>query len=315
MKFAIGPHDLPVGPLTKGLKAVFMKAYDNAKEKSLVSRIATVVKSDSDSEDYSWLGAAPMVREFLGSRQAKDLANFNYNIRNKTWENTLGIKRTDFEDQKMGMISTRIEDLAVKAAEYPEKLLMEFLTSALGSAAAPYLCYDGQGLFDTDHPTPVGGSANQDNKDAGALAIATLWAGIAKMQGYRDDNNEILGMKPDVLLVEPCLEQTARELLEVNGAATSTTAAAVLARKGIEVEVSPYLWSTDTVANGNWFLLDTKHPIKGVVFQQRTAIEFGSLKEDSESGFMLDEFLFGTRARYNVGSGFWPAIYGNAGAG
>ena len=312
---AFGPMDLPAGPLTKGLKAIFMKAYDEAKAASIVPRICTVIPSDSDSEDYSWLGATPGVREFLGEREARDLANFNYNIKNKTWENTIGVKRTDLEDNKLGMLKIRIQDLAIKAARYPEQLACEFLTAAKSSAAWPYLCYDGQGLFDTDHPTPEGGAANQDNKDGATLAIATLWLGINKMQSYRDENNGVLHMSPDVLLVEPCLEQTARELVEDAGTATTTTAAKVLSKKGIEVLVSPYLWSTDTVANGNWFLLDSKAPVRGVIFQDRSPIEFGSLERNSESGFMREEYVYGTRSSYAVGAGFWPAIYGNAGAG
>jgi phage major head subunit gpT-like protein len=311
---AFGPMDLPAGPLTKGLKAIFMKAYNEAREKSIISRIATVVPSDSDSEDYSWLGATPAVREFLDERQAKDLANFNYNIKNKTWENTIGVKRTDLEDNKLGMLQLRIKELAIKAAMYPEQLACEFLTGALGSAAWPYLCYDGQGLIDTDHPAPVGGSA-QDNREGTTLAIATLWLGISTMLNFRDDSNNILGMNPDILLVEPCLEQTARELVEVTGSATTTTAASVLQKKGIEVIVSPYLFSTTTVANGNWFLIDSKCPVRPLVLQERSAIEFGSLEKDSESGFMREVYYYGTRTRYNVGSGFWPAIFGNAGAG
>lgn len=311
---AFGPMDLPAGPLTKGLKAIFMKAYDEARKDSILSRIATTVPSDSDSEDYSWLGAAPAVREFLSERQAKDLANFNYNIKNKTWENTIGVKRTDLEDNKLGMLQLRIKELAIKAAKYPEQLAMEFLTGALGSAAWPYLCYDGQGLIDTDHPAPVDGSA-QDNREGSALAIDKLWLGIATMACFRDDNNTPLGIKPDILLVEPFLEETARELVEDRGAATTTTAAAVLKNKGIEVLVSPFLYSTTTVANCNWFLIDSTKPVRPLIYQERMPIEFGAQEQDSESGFMREVYYYGTRARYNVGSGYWPTIFGNAGAG
>jgi len=205
--------------------------------------------------------------------------------------------------------------LAVKAAAYPEQLAMEFLTSALGSAAWPYLCYDGQGLIDTDHPAPVGGSA-QDNREGSTLAIATLWVGITTMANFRDDNNGMLGISPDILLVEPYLEETARELVEDRGASTNTTAGAVLQKKGIEVLVSPYLWSsTASVANGNWFLIDSKKPVRPLIYQVRSPVEFGSLEKDSENGFMREVYYYGTRARYNIGSGYWPTIFGNAGAG
>jgi phage major head subunit gpT-like protein len=260
------------------------------------------------------LGAVPGVREFLGERQARDLSAFNYNIKNKEWENTLGIKRTDIEDQKLGMVATRVRDLAVQAARYPEQLLMEFLAAAALSDAAPYLCYDAGGLFDNTHPAPdMVGGAVQDNLDGSALAIATLWAGIAKMQSFRDDKGNIIGCTPDVLLVEPCLEETALELCAKWQAGSAQMAA--LASKGIDVLVSPYLYSTVTVANGNWFLLDTKRVVKPLILQERSPIEFGSLEADSESGFLRGEYYYGTRARYNVGAGFWPAIIANIGAG
>jgi phage major head subunit gpT-like protein len=310
---AIGVGDLPVGPRTKGLKALFMKAYGEALDKGIRNRICSVIKSDSDSEDYSWLGAVPKVREFLGERQAKDLANFNYNLVNKTWENTLGVKRSDLEDQKLGMISIRVRELAEEAARYQDELCMTFLTNSLASAAAPYLCYDGQGFFDADHPAPsmIGGVV-QNNKDASALAIATLWAAVAKMRAFRDDTGRILNLAPDLLLVEPCLEQTARELLaEVTGSAQSKA----VSELGLELEVSPYLTSTSTVANGNWFLACTKRVVKPLIFQERTPVEFSSLEGESDSGFIRDQYMFGTRARYNVGAGAWFTIVGNSGAG
>lgn len=311
--FAIGPGDLTVGPLTKGLKAIFKKSYGEALKSGFASKICTVVKSESDSEDYSWLGAVPKIREFLGERQAKDLANFNYNIRNKTWENTLGIKRTDIEDQKLGMITMRVQELAQEAARYPDELAATFLTNALGSAAAPYLCYDGQGFIDTDHPAPTMiGGAVQANRAGTALASATLWAAIAAMRMYRDDTGRILNIHPNLLLVEPCLEQTSRELL---ADFTGSAASKAIGDLGLELEVVPYLYSTTIVANGNWFLCATKGVVKPLILQQRSPIEFGSLEKDSDSGFIRDEYLFGTRARYNIGAGPWFTIYGNAGAG
>ncbi|OYV99481.1 MAG: hypothetical protein B7Z62_00325 [Deltaproteobacteria bacterium 37-65-8] len=308
----IGPGDLPAGPLTKGLKAVFMRAYKLYSEASIVNRICTMSPSASDSEDYSWMGAVPKIREYLGERQVKDLANFNYNIRNKTWENTLGVRRSDVEDGKLGMVKLRIEQMAQEAARHKEEAVMTYLTNALGSETAAYYCHDGGPFFYGSHPSPSDGSGVQDNKEASALAIATLWVAITRMRSFKDDTGRVLGMAPDLLLVEPCLEQTALELLAV---ITASAQSAALAKLSIDVEVSSYLYSTGTVANGNWFLCDTKGLVKPVILQDRCAVEFGSLEKDSEQGFMRDEYIYGTRARWNVGSGFWPAIVGNAGAG
>lgn len=316
MAIGIGPGDLPAGPLTKGLQVIFQQAYDSAMAASILPRICTIVSSNSDSEDYSWLGDVPQVREFLGERQARDLANFNYNIRNKTWENTLGIKRSDLEDQKFDMINMRIRGLAEEAARYKEQLVMEFLTGALGSAAAPYLCYDGQGLIDTDHPAPSDlDGAVQSNRAGTALASATLWVAITAMRSFQSDTGRVLNASPDLLVVEPCLEQTARELLCGFGTTGVSATAKVIADLGIDLHVSPYLYSTATAANGNWFLMDTKSLVKPVIFQEREAVEFGALEATSDTGFLRDQYIYGTRARYNVGAGAWFRLYGNAGAG
>ncbi len=312
---AFGPNDLPIGPLMKGLKAIFMQAYGDALKSTLVERICTVVKSDSDSEDYPWLGAVPKVREFLGERQAKDLANFSYNIKNKTWENTLGVKRTDMEDNKLGMLRMRVQELAQEAARYRDELAGAFLVGAAASDAYPYLCYDGTGLFDTAHPatSDIGGAA-QDNLDASALAIATLWEAISRMRMFKDDTGRVLGIEPDLLLVEPCLEQTARELIPPADGARVSAQTAVMANLGIDVMVSPYIYTTGTVANGLWFLMSTKRVVRPLIFQDRMAVEFGSLEADSDAGFIRDEYLFGTRARYAVGAGAWFTAIANGGA-
>jgi phage major head subunit gpT-like protein len=294
-----------------------MKAYTYYIQQGLAGRICSVVPSDSDSEDYSWLGAVPGVREFVTERQLKDLSHFNQNIRNKTWENTLGVKRSDVEDMKLGMLKLRIEQLAEKAARYPGQLAVAYLLGALGSAAAPYLCYDGQGYFDTDHTAPNivgGGGAVQVNKFTSALAIATLWAAIAAMRAFQDDRGEVMGLEPDLLLVEPSLEQIARELIPPKNASVGNAQSAVMQSMGIDVEVAPGLYSTATVANANWILMCTKGVIKPIILQQRKALEFGSLEDKSESGFMRDEWAYGTRARYNVGAGPWFLAIGNSGA-
>lgn len=314
---AFGPGDLPAGPLTKGLKSVFMQAYNEASQASLINRICTVVKSDSASEDYPWLGAVPSVREFVGEREAKDLANFNFNITNKEWENTLGIKRTDIDNQKFGMVTLQIQQLAQEAANYKERLVLEFLSGALTTQAAPYLCYDGQGLFDNDHPPPNSPAAGtQDNLGGTALAAASLWAGIAAMRSFTNDVGRPIGCVPDLLLVEPCLEQTAKELLTPWGSGLGGSAAtAVLANYGIDVVVCPSLYTTGTVANGNWILMDTKRVVKPLIFQERTPIEFTALERESDSGFWRNQYVYGTYASYNVGAGAWFACYGNIGAG
>ena len=64
---------------------------------------------------------------------------------------------------------------------------------------------------------------------------------------------------------------------------------------------------TDT---NNWYLLATKRKLKPIVFQQRVPVKFDSLEGASETGFMRDKYVYGVRARYNVGYGLWQNAYG-----
>lgn len=322
MSVGAGTADLPVGPLTKGLKAIFMQAYGEALKTSVLSKIATRVQSDSDSEDYPWLGAVPKMREFVGERQAKDLSNFNYNIKNKEWENTIGVKRSDIEDNKLGMLKMRIQELAQEAARYPEELALTMLKNALANpTVATYACYDGQGFFDTDHPAPnIIGGAPQDNLDAVALTYVNFWAAVHKMQLYQDDTGRYLNVLPNVLLVEPHLQETALEIAHSKFNVDTTNANVAMKDNmattlDIEVIATPYLYTTATAANCSWILMDTRGVVKPLIYQDRTKVEFGSLEKESDTGFTRSIFQFGTRKRFNIGFGPWFRAYGSTGAG
>ena len=61
-----------------------------------------------------------------------------------------------------------------------------------------------------------------------------------------------------------------------------------------------------------WFLLDTKQPVKPLVWQTRVPYTFTTIMKDDDRGvFLRDEYLFGIRARVNAGFGFWQCAYGS----
>jgi len=62
-----------------------------------------------------------------------------------------------------------------------------------------------------------------------------------------------------------------------------------------------------------WYLLDTSKPLKPFIFQERTKPEFANHTDPLKSDrvFMLDKFLYGTRARGNAGYGFYEMAFGS----
>nr|WP_321466757.1 Mu-like prophage major head subunit gpT family protein [uncultured Desulfobulbus sp.] len=76
--------------------------------------------------------------------------------------------------------------------------------------------------------------------------------------------------------------------------------------------------NTTSVSNvqsgsGNpWFLLDTRRPLKPIIFQDRKKPQFVLLnRETDENVFMSKKFLYGADSRCNVGFGFWQMAFGS----
>ncbi|TCP43359.1 Mu-like prophage major head subunit gpT family protein [Rhodovulum marinum] len=60
-----------------------------------------------------------------------------------------------------------------------------------------------------------------------------------------------------------------------------------------------------------WYLLDTSRAVRPLIFQEREPYTFESKTDLSDDNvFMNNEFLYGVRARANVGFGLWQLAYG-----
>ena len=290
--------------LEAGLKTVFFEAYDAAVGDW--ERIATVVPSEQDSETYAWLGSVPRMREFKDERLPAGLLEHGYTIKNKTWEASMAVDRAAIEDDLYGQIKLRVQGLAREAKRHVDELVFALLATGFAS-----VCHDGQYFFDTDHSE--GESGTQSNKGTAALAAASLQDAITAMMKFKGDKGKPLGIVPDLLVVPPDLQWTALELLnstyypELIAAGAGAQKLSANPLKGrLDLVVSPYL--TDS---NDWFLLATKWVVKPIIFQSRVPVEFAALEGTSENGFMRDQYLYGVRARYNVGLGLWQTGYGS----
>lgn len=77
---------------------------------------------------------------------------------------------------------------------------------------------------------------------------------------------------------------------------------------GNEITVS----NVQSGAGPAWFLLDTTQAIKPIIFQERIPYEFQTVNLDTDARvFLSDEYLYGVRARLNVGFGFWHMAFGS----
>lgn len=135
--------------LLTGLRTGFRAEFEKAKSKapSDWQKIATPVPSTAASNTYGWLGQYPKLSEWVGDRSVKSMKEHAYAITNKLYEGTVGVKRTDIEDDALGVYTPLVQELGYGAATHPDELIF-----ALLAAGRTTNCYDGQYFFDTDHP-------------------------------------------------------------------------------------------------------------------------------------------------------------------
>lgn len=61
-----------------------------------------------------------------------------------------------------------------------------------------------------------------------------------------------------------------------------------------------------------WYLLETRRPLKPIIFQKRQDYEFVAMTQaEDESVFMRKEYRYGVDARCNVGYGLWQMAFGS----
>jgi phage major head subunit gpT-like protein len=54
-----------------------------------------------------------------------------------------------------------------------------------------------------------------------------------------------------------------------------------------------------------FYLLKTDQAVRPFIFQDRVALDFTALEQNSDEGFRRDKFLYGVRARYRMTYGRW----------
>lgn len=295
---AITPADIRA--LNTQFSGIYQAAYDAAEVHR--DRIATTVPSTSKSNTYGWMAKLPTMREWLGERIVHGLAGHSFQIENKDWELTIGVDRNDFEDDNLGIYQPIVQQMGDEARKHPDDLIFDLMNNGHLATAE---CFDGQNFFDTDHPVDMNnaGAGTQSNYfTTTTLDAANLFAVRAKMAEFKGENGRPLRVMPNLLVVPPKLEKTARELLVASSISTGGTN---VAQGLMDYIVVPELGG-DSTKDKTWYLLDTRKPIRPFVFQTRKAPAFvqkTSVTDDNV--FMTKTFLWGVDARYNAGYGPW----------
>lgn len=283
------------------LKTTFQGALKGTPTKW--EKVAQKIPSTGAANDYGWLSDFPEMRKWIGDKVVKALAAFKYTVENEDWEATIRVKRKDLADDQTGKYAIQAKSAGQSGAKLPDRIVAALVNDGFKS-----FCYDGQYFFDTDHP--VGGKtySNKGTKKLSCASVAAAKAsfGAARtaMRGFKNEDDEPLGINPNILLVPANLEDDARTLVTAEKLGEDTN----IYKGAAEVVV----W--ERLKDDTWFLLDTNQLLMPFFYQEREAPhQVEQTDENADDVFDRAEYKFGVEARAAGGYGLPQTAYGSTG--
>lgn len=259
----------------RGTKSALIQARDIAEPK-LVGVIADFQTSESNFNQYPWIGEAPIMKLLKDELEAAQLSDAILTLTNATYGIALEIGRDDLHDDQLGAQMMRARQAGMVALNFANRLIA--LAIEAGTTAAGF---DGVATFHDAHPIRGQQTATQDNLLTGtgvtvAALKADLASSIAAAMNWKAENGEPLaGTRTNwVMFVPPALLFNAQEA--VYAQIISQTSNQAFRGMTIEVMASPRL----TDAN-DWYLFDAG-PVKPFIYQEARPVSVEFLGEGSD---------------------------------
>lgn len=304
---------------SRAIIGTYYKTLEQDPGAGWVGQISNYFTSNQLTEEYPWLGQSPVMREWVGGRQAKGFRENGLTIKNKLYEATLEVDIDDLRRDKTAQTMVRVREMAARTNAHWASLLTTLIIA--GEAT---VCYDGQFFFDTDHvegenttsqsndisvdistlPTTVHGSgATAPSVEEFQLAVTE---GIAKMAAFKDDQNEPMneGARSFLVMIPTALFPTASRALYVPSdtpGPSQTTLAGVRAN-GFNVG---FVANTRLTWTDKFAIFRTDSEIKPLIRQEEVGVEMKAIAEGSELEFKERKHWFGVETWRNVAYGLW----------
>ncbi len=275
-------------------------------------RLATQMPSSGELNTYPFMDRIPRLRKWLGERQLHNVSARSYSLTNDDYEDTLEVDRNKIEDDTYGVYGPMAKMLGEAASHWPDDLI-----AAAVQAGTTALVYDGQPMFSSAHPinmdnVGLGTQSNRfDTTTSGSTPLtAANYASVrASMMGYLGADNKPLGIMPNLLVVPPQLDVTARQILnaEIIAPTGGLGTNAAQAQSNI-LKVSADILTIPQLANNptQWFLMDTSKGILPFLFQLRKSPQFVyRVDPNAEPVWSRKKYQYGVDARGAAGYSLW----------
>lgn len=286
---------------------------------SWATNIGTLIPSNSETENYNWLGTVPQLSVWEGEALLQELPNYSATLTNDEYISALGINKNDIRRDKTGQIRQRMSWLGRRAATHWEKLVSDLIIASETAAGTDISgkAFDGQAFFDTDHSyTGSNFTTNQSNDLSGGVwDVATAASPtpdeaadcvldmVGNFYALKDDQGEpINGDASNFLIMVGTVPlysafKSAVGLQNLTSGASNPVTGLTSSGITIDVRLNPRLSAKTTKVYG----FRTDGDIKPFILQD----EVGLTVEEEDPGILSKEVRVAAKATRAAGFGLW----------
>lgn len=272
-------------------------------------RLFGQVSSTKRTEHYQGIGAQGLVPPFNGTVEYRDFNNaYKTAILNYQFALGISVERELIDDEMYNEINSRATSLGDSVAVTLETDAADVFNNAFTDSGTNRYGQSTNGadavaLLSTAHPqSPANTGSTQSNEGTLALSHTAVDTTRQLMMNYTDDQGELLGVAPDLLLVPPELEQTARMIADSAAVYKPGSAEFNVNIFAGRIEVITWNRLTDSDA---WFFIDSNLMRQHLIWQWRIRPEFAQ-----QGDFDGLTAKYRTYMRYGIGWDDWRWIHG-----
>lgn len=292
------------------VEAGWEKAYESTE--TWWDKVAMRVSSSARANLYHWIAEQLEMREWIGPRVEKALAEHDYEIPNKDFELTIAFDRNDVADDTIGtFLDLQVPQFAEAVRKHPDLQIRKLLQ-------ANPIGFDGKALFAGDHPTYAPAvledgttpAQSYDNDDSiASLDADAIDAAINAGATIPGENGLAMGLLYDTLIVPPQRRKAALEAVDSaqvvkvvkNVAGDQNVAAATVPNVmagALDVLVVPELANQPNVV----YAAKLRGRIKPLIYQVRSDPTFVSFTDPKDvEMFRQRKMVFGVDYRAGFG--------------
>jgi phage major head subunit gpT-like protein len=299
--------------LFRGFNVIYERAYQAGDP--MYRDITLTVPSSTKEELYAFLGAISGMRELVDEVQIQNLSANDFTIKNKEWENTIGVKEIDILTDHLGVYNPLFSAMGDVAAQHPDQLIANLMINGF---EAP--CYTGSPFFSAGQKANANAVAFTNNATY-QLSANSFDAARTNIKSRVNAKGRPMNLgRKLVLVVSPQNETLGKQILQADfiqqtaenaGGAIVAAAAVSNVRKG---DATLKVWPQLAINPNFWFLLEVGYVFRPFLFQEHTMPRLVAVNQPNDSHVVLKhEYLYQAYGIYNAGYGMPEFAFGSNG--